>query len=83
MQSMTTIKSVEEIYIYESPDGGKTIYRRRPNSIDREMIQEDPERKYIQQWNYWRDILKTARDNPTLDDAVKKAEMIYELVKNR
>jgi hypothetical protein len=76
------IKSVEEIYIYESPDGGKTIYRRRPNSIDREMIQEDPERKYIDQWNTWREILQLARDNVTLRDAVERAEIIYQLVKD-
>jgi len=82
MQSMTTIKSVEEIYIYESPDGGKTIYRRVSGSTNREMIQEDPERKYIDQWNDWREILKLARDNVTLRDAVERAEMIYNLIKD-
>jgi len=76
------IKSVEEIYIYESPDGGKTIYRRAPGSTDREMIREDPERKYIDQWNTWREILKLARDNVTLRDAVERAEMIYKLIKD-
>ena len=79
---MTIIKSVEEIYIYESPDGGKTIYRRAPGSTDKEMIREDPERKYIEQWNTWRDILKLSRDNITLRDAVEKAEIIYKLIKN-
>jgi hypothetical protein len=79
---MTIIKSVEEIYIYESPDGGKTIYRRAPGSTDKEMICEDPERKYIEQWNTWRDILKLSRDNITLRDAVEKAEIIYKLIKN-
>ena len=82
MQFMTIIKSVEEIYIYESPDGGKTIYRRAPGSTDKEMIREDPERKYIEQWNTWRDILKLSRDNITLRDAVEKAEIIYKLIKN-
>lgn len=76
------IKSLEDIYIYETPDGGRTVYRRRPNSTDREIIREDPERKYIEQWNNWRDILRASRDNVTLRDAVEKAELIYTLIKN-
>jgi hypothetical protein len=76
------IKSLEDIYIYETPDGGRTVYRRHPNSTDREIIREDPERKYIEQWNNWRDILRASRDNVTLRDAVEKAELIYTLIKN-
>jgi len=78
------IKSIEEIYIYESPDGGKTVYRRLSGSpTAREMVREDPECQYIEQWNYWRDILKTAKNNTTLSDAIHKAEMIYNLIKNQ
>jgi hypothetical protein len=76
------IKSIEEIYIYESPDGGKTVYRRLSSSHNREMIQEDPEQQYINQWNTWRNILITAKHNVSLADAVHQAEMIYNLIKD-
>ncbi len=31
----------EDTWIYESPDKGKTVYRRRPGSSERELIDED------------------------------------------
>jgi hypothetical protein len=67
--------------IYESPDGGKTIYEREIGSTERIMIREDPERKYIEQYNNWRDILKVARNNTTLHDLVEQAEMVYAIIK--
>ena len=67
--------------IYESPDGGKTIYEREMGSTERIMIREDPERKYIEQYNNWRDILKVARNNTTLHDLVEQAEMVYAIIK--
>ena len=67
--------------VYESPDGGKTIYEREIGSTERVMIREDPERKYIEQYKNWHDILKVARNNPTLHDLVEQAEMVYALIK--
>ena len=67
--------------VYESPDGGKTIYEREIGSTERIMIREDPERKYIEQYNNWREILKVARNNPTLYDLVEQAEIVYALIK--
>jgi len=67
--------------VYESPDGGKTIYEREMGSTERIMIREDPERKYIEQYNNWRDILKVARNNTTLHDLVEQAEMVYAIIK--
>jgi len=78
---MTTIKSVEEVIIYESPDGGKTVYSRKSGSSDRTLVKEDPSKHFIAQWYEWRDILQAAETNPTLADAIHKAEMIYVLIK--
>lgn len=78
---MTTIKSVEEVIIYESPDGGKTVYSRKSGSLDRTLIKEDPEKHYIAKWYEWRDILKMAESNPTLADAIQRVEVIYALIK--
>ena len=80
---MTTIKSVEEIVIYESPDGGKTIYSRKSGSTDRTLVYQDPSVKWKEKWYDWRDILQAAEHNPALADAIHKVEMIYALIKER
>ena len=78
---MSMIKSCEEIIIYESPDGGKTIYSRKSGSSDRTMIKEDTSQNYMTKWYEWKEILKLAETEPSLHDAIDKAEMIYKLVK--
>lgn len=78
---MSMIKSSEEIIIYESPDGGKTVYSRKSGSSDRTMIKEDNSRNYITRWYEWRDIIKLSETEPSLADAINKSEMIYALIK--
>jgi hypothetical protein len=75
------IKSTEEIIIYESPDGGKTIYARHSGSTDRTMIKQDPEASYLARWHEWREILRLADENITLSDAIERVEIIYALIK--
>ena len=80
------IKNIEEITIFESPDGGKTIYSRKSGETDRTLVYEDPEAKkeklFKERWVEWRDILKASEDNPGLADLVEKAEVFYKLIKN-
>ena len=75
------IKSSEEIIIYESPDGGKTVYSRKSGSSDRTMIKEDTSQSYITKWYEWKEILKLAETEPSLANAISKAEMLYVLLK--
>jgi hypothetical protein len=75
------ISSSEEIIIYESPDGGKTVYSRKSGSSDRTLTKEDPSKHYIAKWYEWKEILKLAETEPSLADAINKAEIIYALVK--
>ena len=75
------ITSSEEIIIYESPDGGKTVYSRRSKSGDRTLVKEDPQDQLIARWHEWRNILALANDNPGLNDAVRQAELVYTLIK--
>lgn len=75
------IKSSEEIIIYESPDGGKTVYSRKSGSSDRTMIKEDTSQNYITKWYEWKEILKLAETEPSLANAISKAEMLYVLLK--
>jgi len=71
----------ESILMYESPDGGKTIYSRKSGSLDRIMIREDPEKKSITKWHEWKEILKLSETEPSLANAISKAEMLYVLLK--
>ena len=78
---MTIIKSIEEITIFESPDGGKTVYSRKSGSLDRTLIKEDPEKNFLAKWHEWREILTLAETEPSLADAINQAEIIYALIK--
>ena len=77
------IKNIEEITIFESPDGGKTIYARKSGQdiSERVCIQEDPEKKDRERWLEWRDILDASKDNQGLADLIEKAETFYRLLK--
>jgi hypothetical protein len=79
------VKSIEEITIFESPDGGKTVYSRKSAETDRTLVWEDPEAKkeklFQQRWLEWRDILEASKTNPGLADLIEKAETFYRLLK--
>ena len=68
-----------ETYIYESPDGGDTVYRRRPGSVHREMIQEGPLRKKILRRQLWQDIVASAESDPVLKDMLDRVEIYHRL----
>ena len=70
-------------YIYESPDGGDTIYRREPGKTERTLHHVSDRVQVKQQletqWLMWRQILADSRDNPALQEALERAKIIYEL----
>jgi hypothetical protein len=68
-----------ETYIYESPDGGGTIYRRTAGSVDRELIREGPLRKQMLRNQLWRDIFQSAESDPVLKDMLDRVEVYYTL----
>jgi hypothetical protein len=80
------IKSTEEIVIYESPDGGKTVYARKPGETVRHLHSVDPvwqkEQELNVRWVNLKPAVFMADSDPTLDDAIKKVEMIYLLKKD-
>jgi len=77
------IKNIEEIIIYESPDGGKTVYSRNSGSKERMTIIEDPEKPHYDRWYMWKQILIESETNPALNDIVRQAEMVYQIVKDK
>jgi hypothetical protein len=64
--------------IFESPDGGKTVFGRPPHIVDR--IEITPASQELNNlWFQWRDILTAAKNNPALKEALDRAQVIYEL----
>ena len=80
-------KSVEDSTIYESPDGGKTIYSRKSGSSGRAthpqvMRREDTTlRDQMKEDQLWYKIRREAKTNATLADILEQAKMVYALIK--
>ena len=36
------VNKITEVTIFESPDGGRTVYTRQPGSTTRELYSQDP-----------------------------------------
>jgi|LakMenEpi03Aug12_release.lakeMendotaPanAssembly.Ray.scaffolds.fasta_scaffold654221_2 hypothetical protein len=73
----------DEGYVYESPDGGQTIYRRRKNqpADTREMIQETMESHHVrhQRAKLWMNIQQQAKTDSELKDLLDRVEVYYRL----
>ena len=67
--------------IFESPDGGNTIFGRSPHTVERvDVTPITPESQELNHlWFQWRDILTAAKKNPALKEALDQAQVIYEL----
>lgn len=80
-----TIKAIEEITIFESTDGGKTVYARKSGETDRHfhIMSEEyaKEQKLSTRWVKLKDVVFMAENDITLDDALSKVEMLYQLKK--
>jgi len=73
-------------YIYESPDGGQSVYARESGSKERKLIGESlsvkTNRELIQESQLWHNIRVAARTNPTLQEALDRVIIIYNLSKS-
>lgn len=70
--------------IYESPDGGKTVYVRDFGSPTRVMMPgsiEDKLKSLVKsnEERQWRDIIKAAETDPDLRELLDQAIMLYQL----
>lgn len=72
--------------IYESPDGGETVYVREVGGKEKKLHYVSPsakkEMKEILLTQEWLDIRNLARENPTLQKSVDHLIMMYRLIKN-
>ena len=74
---------ITEVTIYESPDGGHTVYARRPGSTQRELHSLSEERQLelaeLEQQKRWIDIFQERRNNAELDRLCEQIEIMYAL----
>jgi hypothetical protein len=74
-----------ETYIYESPDGGDTVYRRRFGDVQRELHSiSDKKRDLLDELKkkkLWGDIHRAAQSDPVLKEMLDQIE-VYHLLKD-
>lgn len=68
-------------YIYESPDGGETVYARESGSsiTDRIMVGQSLKAKEQIERRLWTEIYNNRNINPTLQQAVDRVILIYKM----
>jgi hypothetical protein len=80
------VNKITEVTIFESPDGGRTVYARQPGSTKRELYSQDPslqqELKDLENSKRWVEILQARKDNPELNHLCEQVEILYELGRN-
>jgi len=72
-------------YVYESPDNGETVYKRKIGETNRELHSVSERRKNlineIRESQLWGDIHRAAHTNPALQEALDRVKVIYYLSK--
>lgn len=67
-------------YIFESPDGGETVYRRELGEQHRELIKEPADKlREASRLYKWRHIFRTAEEDLELQELIDRVEVYYRL----
>lgn len=71
----------EHTIVYESPDGGKTIYARKSGDPQRVLIHMDElYKKELELTERWKKLKKAVfLDDPGINDLISKIEVLMEL----
>ena len=76
---------ITEAVIYESPDGGETVYVREFGGEQKQIHSQSPRafdlHEKIKEDQLWGNIRRAAKTNPTLKQALDEAILIYTLSK--
>lgn len=76
---------ITEVTIYESPDGGRTVYARRAGNTTRSLYSQDPglqlELEELEREKRWVDIFGARKTNAELDRLCEQVEILYALGK--
>jgi hypothetical protein len=77
------VNKITELTVFESPDGGRTVYARSPGTTKRELHWQDPklqqELKDLEKSKRWVEIFQSRRDDPELNHLCEQVEILYEL----
>ena len=80
------VNKITEAVIYESPDGGETVYVREPGSTQRQLHSESARavdlRQQMQEAQLWENIRQEAKTNVSLQHAIDQVKLIYQLSKS-
>jgi HD superfamily phosphodiesterase len=80
------VNKITEYTIFESPDGGETIYARLPGSNDRIKIKETNHvrevRQDMEEAQLWNDIRRETKTNEALREAMARVILLYHLTKD-
>jgi hypothetical protein len=79
------VNKITEAVIYETPDGGETIYVKEHSGTQRQLDNQSPRafdlHAQIKEDQLWGNIRRAAKTNPTLQRALDEAIMLYNLSK--
>ena len=79
------VSKITEVTIFESPDGGRTVYARQPGSNTKALHYQDPklhqELEELEHKRRWVEIFESRHTNTALAELCNKVEMLYELIK--
>ena len=82
---MGTLKPNTAI-IYESPDGGGTVYGRYAGTNDRWIVgyshEHENKLEQIKEDKLWGEIRRAAKNDPRLQTELDRVKLIYQLSKN-
>jgi hypothetical protein len=77
------VSKITELTVFESPDGGRTVYARNPGATKRELHWQDPklqqELRDLERSKRWVEIFQARRDDPELNHLCEQVEILYEL----
>ena len=80
------VSKITELTVFESPDGGRTVYARKPGTTKRELHWQDPqlqqELKDLESSKRWVEIFQARKGNPELDHLCEQVEILYELARS-
>ena len=69
--------------IYESPDGGRTVYERDVGNLGKTLIKEDRTRyEQMLEDQLWSQIRRRAQTHPGLQHELERVIMFYNLIKD-
>ena len=71
-------------YVYESPDGGRTVYQREIGSSERRLTKESLKVRNdviseMQENKLWGAIRRMAKEDPALEELLSHAVVYYKL----